>query len=113
MRTMIRAGKLRYHVTIETPTRAKTAQGGDTSTWPTFAKRWMSMRPLSGKEQFLTDERDATIDYEFKCRFRQGITPLMRLSLTVFGATRLFDIKSVKHVDERRRMLRILARERL
>lgn len=103
----MRAGRLRYRVTIQTPTETKGTKGQTLKSWATYKTRWMDVRPVTGSERYTGDQVTATVTHEFECRYVSGVTPKMRLSYD----SRTFNISRAVNVDERDKRLLILATE--
>lgn len=104
----IRAGELRHRITIEQVTETRDVIGGVTESWSTFATRWAAVEPLAGREYFSAQQEEADVDHRIRLRYLAGVVPKMRVK---FGA-RLFDIQTVLNLDERKRELHLMARER-
>lgn len=105
----MRAGKLRHRVIIERLTATQDAAGQETGTWGTFATRWASLEPLSGRELVNAQQVSAEVTHAITLRYLSGVVPKMR---AVFGG-RNFDIQSVLNRDERKVELELLVRERV
>lgn len=101
-------GTLRHRVTLESAARAADGGGGAVETWIPVAELWAMIRPLSGDERVAADGPAGTVSHEIVIRQRTGVVPAMRLRL----GTRLFEIRAVMDVGERRRRLSCLCAER-
>lgn len=102
-----RIGALRHRVLLEAPVRVADGGGGATVTWTPVAEIWAGIEPITGGEGVLGEGLAGRVSHEIAVRHRSGVGPHMRFR---FGA-RIFEIKAVLDVDERRRMLRCQCRE--
>jgi len=106
----MRAGGLRHPVTIESAIETPADAGEwEVAIWAVFATSRAEITPLNGTERFQAQHLDPEVTHRVRMRFIDGITPDMRI---VWGS-RIFDIKSVLDVEERRRELEMLATERI
>ncbi len=86
-----RLGALRHRVTIETPVRIADAGGGAEIDWQAVAAVWAEIQPKSGREVFESDQLGGRVTHDVRLRFRDGVTPKMR----ILHAGRLFDVRYV------------------
>ncbi|KKM90813.1 hypothetical protein LCGC14_1234850 [marine sediment metagenome] len=103
----MRAGKLRHRVTIEVLSSSQDAAGQETGAWSTFASRWASVQPLTGKELFSARQFHADITHRVRMWYLSGVVPKMRIAFD----SRLFNIIYVRNADERNKELEILCVE--
>lgn len=96
-----RLGALRHRVTIEEPVRTADEAGGAEVTWAYVASVWAEIQPKTGREVFESDQLGGRVTHDVRMRFREGVTPKMR----IFHSGRLFDIRFVADVGERREWL--------
>lgn len=101
-------GDLRHRMRLEHPVSLPDGAGGANITYGLLAEIWCQLRPRSGGEQGANEGVQASLSHEVWLRWRCGVTTEMRL---VLGA-RVFDIIAVIDVEERRRWLKCLVRER-
>jgi SPP1 family predicted phage head-tail adaptor len=106
--TDTRIGELRQRMRLEVAVRTPDGAGGADETWSLVAELWASLKPLSGQEGLEADRVAGHVTHDVVVRYRAGMVPAMRLVL----GTRVFDIRAVLDVDERRRFLRCLVEER-
>lgn len=104
----IRIGDLRQRIAIEMPQRTSDGGGGASENWVLVAEIWARLHPLTGNERTEADGVAGSVSHELVMRYRNDVSPEHRFRL---GA-RLFDIRAVLDVDERRRFLRCLIEER-
>ena len=104
----IRIGDLRQRLVLESALRVDDGGGGANETWVEEAQLWALVRPLAGQERVEADSIAGRVTHEIWLRYRDGVEPSMRFRMD----TRLFDIRAVMDVDERRRFLRCFAEER-
>jgi SPP1 family predicted phage head-tail adaptor len=106
--TVISIGELSHRFALMAPVRTADGGGGATVTWSLIAELWGALRPVSGGEHVEADGVKDRIAHEIWIRHRAGVTSDMRF---VLGA-RVFEIRAVVDVGERRRFLRCLVEER-
>jgi SPP1 family predicted phage head-tail adaptor len=104
-----RIGALRHRIMLEAQVRAADGGGGATVTWTPVAELWAGIEPITGSETVRGEALAGRVSHEVTVRHRPGVEPAMRFRL----GSRVFEIKAVLDVDERRRMLRCLCREEL
>lgn len=104
----IRIGDLRQRIVIERPDRVGDGGGGAIENWVELSTVWARLRPLTGSERTEFDAIAGSITHEAVMRYRGDLGPDLRMRI---GA-RLFDIKAVFDIGERRRFLRCLLEER-
>jgi SPP1 family predicted phage head-tail adaptor len=109
----VRAGKLRHLVIVEQFTETQNSFGEPVKTWTEFATLWASREEVSGQEAFKTPLVTADVVVRFTTRYREGITPQMRLNWydEQNDKDRLFSIESALDPDGTGRTLVITARK--
>lgn len=105
----MRAGTLRKRITIEVATETKNTFQEPVPTWAEFAQRWARVSYGRGGEQQTDQQRYASILTSFRMRFIEGVNPKMRIVMD----SRVFNIRSVNHVRERRHETWIDAEEQV
>jgi SPP1 family predicted phage head-tail adaptor len=102
----MRAGQLRHRVTIQQDTAASDGQGGRTVTSGTLvANLPAQVEPLSGRELLQAQAIGSQVSYRVRLRFREDITPRMRVVLpSTFGGATL-QIHAVRIEDGQRQAL--------
>lgn len=107
----IEAGRLRHRLVLQQ--RSSQADGGGGQAggpWAapvTVATVWGSIEPLSGGERLRAMRLEGHLTHRVVIRYRAGVTSDMRIA---FGA-RVFNIRAVVDIDERRRALELLCEE--
>ncbi len=101
-------GSLRHRLALEEVSRTSDGGGGATETWSTVASVWASITPASGSEAVAAERIAGQISHVVHIRYRAGVIPAMRFRL----GNRLFEIAASIDIDERRRFLKCLCRER-
>lgn len=108
---MIRAGKLRHRVDIQTEVLTPDGLGGFSSAWSSVSGMGSvpaHIMPLSSKEQLDAMKLESVITNKIRIRYRAGITSKHRI---VFGS-RIFNIKGAPiNYDERNKTLDFLVTE--
>jgi len=103
-----RIGAMRHRVTIEEPVRTSDAGGGAEITWQAVATVWAELQPRSGREVFESDQLGGRVTHDVRLRYRDGMTPKMRIT----HGGRVFDIRFVANVGERKEWLILACEER-
>lgn len=103
----IRIGDLRQRLTIERAVRIGDGGGGAAETWNALADVWARVRPIGGDERSEADALAGRVTHEVVMRYRDDLGPRDRLR----SGARVFDIRAVFDLDERRRFLRCFAEE--
>ena len=103
----MRAGRLRNRVIIQSKSVTRNDYGEEVETWPEFDTLWGAVEPLRGDE-FLEGRREgAELTTRIVIRYRDGITPEMRVSWD----GHVYDIRAIIHVEERGREMHLMCRE--
>ena len=104
---MARAGCMRNRVSIQSRTESRDAHGGIAETWATTALAYADIQPIRGREFFSAEAVNSDVTHKVTIRYREGITPQMRV---LFGS-RALNITSVINVNERSDCLELMCRE--
>lgn len=103
----MRAGRLRYPVTILQPSVASGIQ-----TWTTFASVWAGIEPASGSETAHGDLEPMNVTViNVTIRFIPGVRPRMRITWNDGYGSRTVEIDDVIDPGENQRMLNLTCRE--
>lgn len=105
----MRAGELRHRVTLQQPAETRNEYGEAERTWSHVATVWAAVEPLSGREYFDSQQRQAAVSTRITLRYQPGITPHMRV---LFGA-RVYEIDSVIDIEERHREMQLMCAEQI
>ena len=103
-------GALRHLLTVEAPNRADDSGGGAVIAWAEVTKAWAAIMPTSGTEKVIGDGVRERVTHEILVRYRANLDATMRF---VSADGRVFEIKAVLGVGERRRWTKCLCEERL
>src|SRR5689334_20690008 len=104
---MIRAGKLRHRVTIQSLVAGSPQQkpsGEPDVAWTDLVTCWASVEPLKGRELFAAQEHHSEIEVRIRIRYRSGISSAMRV---VFEG-KYYNIAATLDPDIRHRELELL-----
>lgn len=101
------ASRLRHRITIEEPVLTPDGGGGFTKTWQTVATVWAEITPSRGRESFNHGVLEATGTHRIIIRYRDGITPVMR----VVSGSRHFNIRSIINHEEADILLELTVEE--
>ncbi len=105
---MMRAGALRHRVKLQSASTTPDGGGGSHIIWQDVAPLWVAIRPLSGREFQAAGQFSSRLTHEITLRYRPLVLPEMRFS----KGTRIFEIRAVMDVDEKRQWLRVLCEEK-
>ncbi len=105
----MQSGKLRHQIQIHVKTETRGASGGVIKTPARIGKVWASIAPLRTSETFAAQAVQSTVTHRITIRHFEGLTTDHRI---VFG-TRNFEINSVRNIDERNRMMEVMAVEKV
>lgn len=103
----MQAGKLRHVVAIQENQATQNEVGELEHNWVTIATGRASVEPISGREFFEAQQRQAEITHRVRMRYRTEPVPTMR----ILYDSRVLMIESVIDVGERRRELHLMCRE--
>lgn len=103
----MRGGRLRKRLQVQTYSATRDAHGGQTKVWSTQETRWGAIEPTEGKEIQIADGMPAArITHKVTMRFYPGLNSAMRIVYVDNQqdpiVNRVFEIKSVLNLDERR-----------
>lgn len=111
----MRPGRLRHRVTLQQRVESTRNTFGEVEpTWLVTAYRHAQVSPLTGKEYIQAQQVQADVTHRIVMRADQdtlALTPKWRIGLD--GTSRVFDILSVLNIDERDRMVEVMAMEKL
>jgi len=103
----MRVGKLRHKGIIESLVKGKDAVGGATESWTKFSDVWCDIKPLNGKEKYVSSEKHATATHQVLLRYVNGINPKMRL----LSRGRVFEVVAVLNINEEDKMMQLVVEE--
>lgn len=99
-------GALTDRVAILQDTTTPDTQGGRGASPSTLATVWASVRAARANEQLQAQAVGSHVDYAVTIRYRQDVTPAMRLSWTPYqGSAKTLQVLGVHPVDGRRDFL--------
>jgi SPP1 family predicted phage head-tail adaptor len=101
------ASRLKSQLLLEEESLISDGLGGQTSTWNTVATLWAEISPISGKEQLFASQLNSSVRYRLMLRYRGEVTTRMRLRDDTNN--RIFNIRSVINVEEKKQLIEILA----
>lgn len=100
-------GHLRHGLVLEAPSRTGDEAGSAATSWGPVATVWAALRPASGREIVDADGVAARVSHEVIIRWRSDVSAAMRFR----DGSRVYLIRSVRDVDDRRRRLTCLVEE--
>ncbi len=105
----LNAGRMRHRVTIKQKSVTRSDSGEEVVIWETVGTYWASVEPIRGREFVEMHQAQAEISHRIRMRYNSAITPANR---AYFGS-RVFEIVSVIHVEERGRETQLMCSERV
>lgn len=99
-------GRLNRRITIQGKTVTRDAYGGESISWTDVATVWAAVLPIRGREYVAIREAGAELTTRFVIRYRQGVTPAMRV---VHGGAN-YDIEQVIDTEDGHRFIELMAR---
>jgi SPP1 family predicted phage head-tail adaptor len=91
----LNGGMLRHSITVQRRQATQNALGENVGEWVDVATLRAEAKPLRGREYFASGQMQAPTDVMFRTRWRNGITPAMR----VLWREEPHDIQSVIDVE--------------
>lgn len=96
----MRAADLRHQITLQQPGGAQDSVGERITTWSDFATDYAHVEPLSGREQFLAAQQQASTSHMVTMRYQPRYAVIDASWRVKFGA-RLMVIDAIRNTDER------------
>lgn len=94
---------LRHRVVIESLSNSTDSQGGQVTTWSTYATVWAKLEPVSSKERMFAMNIQYQRSHKAFIRRRSDLTFTTSMRLTFDSRT--FQIKGIREIDERNEWL--------
>lgn len=92
----IAAGSMRDRAVIEQFVSSSDGQGGQTAgTWKPFLNAWVKLEPMVGQARLMAMDQGTENPTKVYMRFRNGVTPAMRLNV----GGRIFSILQPINID--------------
>ena len=117
--TVVRAGNLRRRVTFQSRIVTKDTFGQQVTSWlDTLTNVPADIQALTGRELIAAQAVNATITHQIDIRYSRTLadpvkTAAMRMVYVNSGVTRYFNPTSAINVDERNKLISIMASEGL
>lgn len=105
----MRAGALRHRVEIQTSAEVRDDIGGVRRVWMTVGAAWADIAPLKGSEVFSAQAIEARLSHKITLRGYTELDPRWRLVWK--DQDKAYQVYSVRDVDERHRVMEVLAME--
>lgn len=106
----VRAGDMRDRIAIQSASTQRDATGGAIDSWSDVVTIWASIEPLAGKELEEAQKRWAEVTYQIDIRYYAGLDSTMRVFDTQNGV--YYDIRGVINMNNRRRKIQLMCRQR-
>ncbi|NDE91385.1 MAG: head-tail adaptor protein [Alphaproteobacteria bacterium] len=104
---MFGIGTYRQRLYLQQENAVADTGGGNALGWTTLRIVWASVEPLRGSENIQAGGLTGNTVYRIRMRYDADITSAMRLVL----GTRALNIRSILNVQQRSRVLEIIAQE--
>lgn len=101
------AARLRQRLTLQQQQNTADGAGGVTRSWQDLATLWAEVIPLHGREAPDAQKLTAFATHRITMRYRNDVSADKRFLL----GSRALNIRTVKDIGERHRLLEILAEE--
>jgi len=76
---MIKAGCLKHRVTLQNPTKTRSASGSASLGWGTVATVWACVRGMSGRDVIMAAQAQALVTHKVTIRYRNDVNSQTRL----------------------------------
>ena len=104
----MRAGKLRHRIRLQRLNKTRNDFGESIEQWQDLAQCWAEVKPVSGKETFLSKQFVAEASHEVWLRFRSDIRASDRV---IDHRGNSLDIKALLDIGGRGRLLKLICRQ--
>jgi len=101
----LNGGRLNKKVKVLKPTEASGDYGGTDLTFAEVFAHWANVRPVSGREPYLNDQRIAQTDYVVTMRYDKKTKTINQQYQFDYSGT-ILEIESIINVEERDKELR-------
>lgn len=110
VRTQPAMGRLRHRVTIEAPVfETQPDNSQKIAGWTELDTVWAEVSPLSGREFWDAAQVQSQVTHTIRIRYIAGLTPRHRC----LWDQRMFNIESVRDIDERKVFMTLMCREKV
>jgi SPP1 family predicted phage head-tail adaptor len=100
-------GEFRERISLQQEVRLGDGGGGVLLNWEEVAELWAAVEPLSGRETIQGEKVTALQTYRVRFRCEEYV----RTSMRIVWQERVLNIRNIRHVDARGRLLEIIAEE--
>ncbi len=90
-------GRLRHRLVLEALSTSRDGGGGVADEWEEVATLWAALSPTRGFEESRGGKPEAQRGHKVLIRYRADLVPTMRFR----EGTRIFEIQTIRDVDER------------
>jgi SPP1 family predicted phage head-tail adaptor len=99
--------KMRKRVELQSVTETTSGLGETSRAWATYATVWASIKQLTGRELFYSQQVHSEATTQITIRYSSAVVTKNRV---LFGA-RIFQILDIKNIDEKNERLELLTVE--
>jgi SPP1 family predicted phage head-tail adaptor len=100
-------GEFRERISLQQEVRLGDGGGGAVLNWEEVAELWAAVEPMNGRENIQGEKVSGTQLYRVRFRCEEYVRTAMR----IVWQERALNIRSIRHVDARGRLLEIIAEE--
>lgn len=100
-------GEFRERIFLQQEAWMGDTGGGRMLSWEEVAELWAAIEPLSGKENIQGEKVTGAQLYRVRFRYEENVRTAMR----IVWDGRILNIRSIRHVEARGRLLEIIAEE--
>lgn len=104
-------GKAKHPIVIEEKRKSNDGGGSAVEKWVGWGTDRAIMLPISASERIRGMEREMLSTHLFEIRYRPGVLPSMRITISKNSEDRAFDIVSIINVEEADVKLQIICTE--
>jgi SPP1 family predicted phage head-tail adaptor len=104
---MFGIGTYRQRLYLQQENPTADSGGGNQIAWTTVNVVWASVEPISGSENIQAGQLNSNTTHRIRLRYDSSIVPAMRF----LWGSRVLNIRSIRNLCERKRVLEILAQE--
>ncbi len=103
----MKIGDMKHRVTFQEEVKVPDGHKGFTVSWIYKVEVWGSVKPLSSRERFFSDQIKAEVTHKVRVRYLEGVTEAMRIK----HRGRVLLIAGIIDIDEKQEELEITCAE--
>ena len=108
------AGELRRRITFQRRSTTQDASGQQSASWSDIVTVWAGIESISAREQMAAQAVQSEVTHRIKVRYRIELaSPMNSTTYRILYGTRVFGITGAMNINERNRMIEMMASEGL